>query len=57
MMSFNDSVQKYGLKKKEITIIKFQQILSSVGLDNFDMYAKDGPFSTDIGTINLHPSK
>ena len=57
MMSFNDFIQKYKLKNKTKSSIKKQQVLSSFGLDNVDLYQRDGPFSSDIGIVNLHPSK
>ena len=47
----------YKLKNRATSNIKSQQVLSSIGLDNFDIYLKDGPFSSDIGIVNLHPSK
>ena len=37
--------------------MKTQKVLTSVGLDNVNIYLRDGPFSSDIGIINLHPSK
>ena len=57
MMSFNDFVYKHNLKNKATSSIKNQQILSSLGLNDVDMYLRDGPFSNDIGIVNLHPSK
>ena len=56
-MTFNDFVQKYKLKKKAISNIKMQQVLDHIGLDNVGIYLGDGPFSGDIGFVNLHPSK
>ena len=57
MMSFNDSVQKYNFKNNAISNIKTQQVLSSIGLDNINIYVRDGPFSGDIAIVNLYPSK
>ena len=57
MMSFNDFVQKYNSKNKATSNIKIQQILSSLFLDDVGIYLRDGPFSSDIGVVNLHPSK
>ena len=37
--------------------LKKQQILNSIGLDNVGIYLRDGPFSTEIRIVNLHPSK
>ena len=31
--------------------------LSSIGLDIVGKYLRDGPFPTDIGIVNLRPSK
>ena len=56
-MSFNDFIKKYGFKNKATSNIKIQQVLDSIGLDNVGIYLRDGPFSTDIGIVNLHPSK
>ena len=56
-MSFNDFVHKYNLKNKATSNIKIQKVLTSIGLDNINIYLRDGPFSSDIGIVNLHPSK
>ena len=34
-----------------------QQVLDSFSLNNVGIYLRDGPFSSDIGILNLHPSK
>ena len=57
MMDFNDFVKKFDLKNKATSNIKVQQVLDSIGLNNVGIYLRDGPFSTDIGIVNLHPSK
>ena len=57
MMSFNDFVKKFSLKNKATSNIKIQKVLTSIGWDNVNIYLRDGPFSSDIGTVNLHPSK
>ena len=57
MMAFNDFVQKYNLKNKATSNIKIQKVLTSIGSDNVNIYLRDGPFSSDIGIVNLHPSK
>ena len=57
MMTFNDFIKKYKLKNKAISNIKIQQILSSLSLNDVGIYLRDGPFSSDIGIVNLHPSK
>ena len=43
--------------KKAASNIKFQQVFSSIGLDNIDIYLRDGPFSSDVGIVSLNPSK
>ena len=57
MISFNDFIKKYNLKNKATSNIKIQQILLSLGLRDVGIYLRDGPFSNDIGIVNLHPSK
>ena len=56
-MTFNDFIKKHKLKNKATSNIKIQQVLDSIGLKNVGIYLRDGPFSTDIGIVNLHPSK
>ena len=56
-MGFNDFVNKYNLSDKAKLNIKIQKVLTSIGLDNVNIYIRDGPFSSDIGIVNLHPSK
>ena len=56
-MTFNDFGQKYNLKNKATSNIKVQKVLTSIGLDKVNIYLRDGPFSSDIGIVNLHPSK
>ena len=57
MMSLNDFVRKHNLKNKATSNTKIQQILCSIGLNNVDIYLRDGPFQSDIGIVNLHPSE
>ena len=57
MMDFNDFVKKFDLKNKATSNKKIQRVLDSIGLNNVGIYLRDGPFSTDIGIVNLHPSK
>ena len=57
MMTFNDLVHKYNLKNKATSNIKIQQVLSSLSLNDVGIYLRDGPFESDIGIVNLHPSK
>ena len=57
MMTFIDFIQEYKLRNKATSNIKNQQILSSLILDDVGIYLRDGPFSSDIGILNLYPSK
>ena len=57
MMTFNDFIEKYNLKNKATSNIKIQKVLISIGLNNVGIYLRDGPFSSDIGILNLHPFK
>ena len=56
-MTFNDFVRKHNLKSKAASNIKIQKVVTSLGLDNFNIYLRDGPFSSNIGIVDLHPSK
>ena len=50
-------LKKNNLKNKATSNRKIQKVLTSIGLDNVKIYLKDGPFSSHIGIVNLHPSK
>ena len=57
-MMFNDFVKKYNLKNKATSNIKIHEVLKNIGLDTkVKNYLRDGPFESDIGIVNLHPSK
>ena len=56
-MTFNDFIKKHNLKNKATSNIKIQQVLNSNGLNDIEIYLRDGPFSSDTGIVNLHPSK
>ena len=56
-MSFDDFIKKYKLKNKATSNIKIQQVPDSIGLKSVGIYLRDGPFSSDIGIVNLHPLK
>ena len=56
-MTFNDFIKKYKLKNKATSNLKILQILSSLSLNDVGVYLRDGPFESDIGIVNLHPSK
>ena len=57
MISFNEFIKKHNLKNKATSNIKIQKVLNSIGLNKVGIYLRDGPFSSDIGIVNLHPSK
>ena len=57
MMSFNDFIKNCKLKNKATSNIKIKQILSSLFLNDVGIYLRDGPFSSDIRIVNIHPSK
>ena len=57
MMDFNDFLKKIDLKNKATSNMKIQQVRDSIGLNKVGIYLRDGPFSTDVGIVNLHPSK
>ena len=56
-MTFNDFIKKYNLRNKATSNIKIQQILNSIRLNNVRILLRDGPFVSDIGIVNLHPTK
>ena len=56
-MTFNEFIKKHNLKNKATSNIKIQQVHNSIGLNNVGIYLRDGPFESDIGIVNLHPSK
>ena len=53
MITFNDFINEYNLKNKTTSIIKAQQILLSLGLNNIGIYPRDAPFSSAIGIVHL----
>ena len=57
ILTFNDFIKKYRLKNKATSNIKIQQVLSSLSLNDIGIYLRDGPFESDIGIVNLHPSR
>ena len=57
MITFNEFIKKYKLKNEATSNIKIRNILSSLSLNDVGIYLRDGPFSSDIGILNLHPSK
>ena len=57
MITLNDFIKKHKLRNKATSNIKIQQVLTSLSLNEVGIYLRDGPFSSDIGIVNLHPSK
>ena len=57
ILTFNDFVHKHNLRNKATSNIKIQQVLSSLSLNDVGIYLRDGPFESNIGIVNLHPSK
>ena len=57
LWSFTDFVREDDLKKRATSNIKIQEIPDSVGIDNVGIYLSDGPFSSDIEIVTLHPVK
>ena len=55
---FNDFVRKSDLKNKATSNIKIYEVLKNIRLDTkVGIYLRDRLFSTDVGIVNLHPSK
>ena len=57
MIMFNDFIKKFNLRNKATSNLKTQHILSSLSLVDVGIYLRDGPFESDIGIVNLLPSK
>ena len=58
MMTFNDFVRKHDLKNKATSNLKRYEVLKNLRLDTkVGIYLRDGSFSSDIGIVNLHPSR
>ena len=55
MMTFKDFLNKYVLKIKARSNIKFYQVISSISLSDIRIYLGDVPFKFDMGIVNLHP--
>ena len=46
------------MRNKATSNIKVYEVLKNIGLHTkVEIYLRDGSFSTDIGIVNLHPSK
>ena len=57
MMTFNDFNKRYNLKNKATSNLEIQRFLSSLSLDDVGIHLRDGPLISDIGIVNLIPSK
>ena len=57
ILTFNEFIKKHNLRNKATSNIKIQQVLSSLSLNDVGIYLRDGSFKSDIGIVNLHPSK
>ena len=58
MITFNDFVKKYNLRNKATSNIKLYEVLKKLGLElKVGVYLRDGLFLSDIGIVNLHPSR
>ena len=57
ILTFNEFIKKHHLQNKSTSNIKIQQVLSSLGLNDVGICLRDGVFKSDIGIVNLHPSK
>ena len=56
--SFTDFLLKYNLKNEATSNIKIQEVLKKLNLTSkVRIYMRDDNFTTDIGIVNLHPSK
>ena len=54
----NDFAHEHDLKNKATSNMKICKVLKKIGLDSkVGIYLRDGPFSSDIGIVNLHPLK
>ena len=56
-MLFIDIIHKHDLQNEATSNIEIQQVLSSLFSNDVGIYIGNGPFSSDIGNVNLHPSK
>ena len=57
-MTFNEFVHTHKLKNKATSNIKIYEVMKNIAQDKkTENYLRDGPFSSDIGIVNIHPSK
>ena len=57
MSSFNDFVHENNLKNKAKSKINILDSFYFIGLNYVVIYLRNGPFSSDVGIVNLHHSK
>ena len=58
MITFNEFIKNFVLKSKATSNIKIYEVLKKIGLDSkVGICLRDGSFSSDVGIVNLHPSK
>ena len=57
ILTFNEFIKKHNLRNKATSNIKIQQVFSSLSLNDSGVYLRDGPFESDIGIVNLHPTR
>ena len=57
IVTFIEFIKKHNLKNKATSNMKIQQVLSSLSMNGVGIYLRDGPFKSDIRSVNLHPSK
>ena len=57
MMLFKVFFEKNDLKNEATSKIKIYQVLLSLSLSDVVIYLRNGPFSSDVGIVNLHPTK
>ena len=55
--SFNDFIEEYILKDKATSNMKIYHVLPTLFLSDIGIFIRDGPSQSDIGIVNLHPSK
>ena len=57
MTFLNEIIREYNLKNLATPIIKNNQVLSSIQMDNVDIDLRSGPFSSDVGIVNSRELK
>ena len=57
MMSFIDFFHEHDLKNKAKSNIKFYEVSASLFLKDMGIHLGDGPFSSDLEIVKLHPTK